>query len=198
MERGRREVPHKTSAASLEPSDHLPPRGTHLRDVRRPQLEALSGVPPLRRPPVRRRGDGGGVIYAKKITDDVYASVGRQLDANRANFGEFDSAALARQVVANLVLLGYDVVPQSTNGDSGGLRGKALREAIVAELRPDAEHYRTIYGRVAARRPVGGVDPLATFLTQLTHVAEHVGAPRSGMYRARLDAANDTYGTGAA
>ena len=118
-------------------------------------------------------------IYARNLPEHVYETVGRQLEANSSNFGEYATTEIARQVVANLVLLGFDVVPQGQS-NGAGLRGKELREAIAAELSPKPEHYRILFARVEEKSTIGGKDPVATFLTQLTRIPgiERVGGQR--------------------
>lgn len=83
------------------------------------------------------------------------------------------------------------LAPQlSPDAFSGDLRGRRLREIAVEVLRQRREpgeivHYREWYELVvAAGIRVGGRDPLATFLTQVSQAPEVRSVkPRSGLYR---------------
>lgn len=99
------------------------------------------------------------------------------------------SAVITRLVLTRVVEVGDPLTPPN-----GKLSGEALRDLIAEFSRrhDEAFHYRELFAEIEqAGHVVGGKDPIATFLTQLTRVEgiRRVGGNRSGLY-ARSGAAN--------
>lgn len=94
------------------------------------------------------------------------------------------SAVVVRLVETRLV----EVIPHGAA--DGKLSGAALRSLIeaYAARRRSPFHYRELLAEIEeAGHVVGGRDPIATFLTQLTRVdgLRRVGGNRSGLYEWR-------------
>lgn len=90
-----------------------------------------------------------------------------------------DHVVIARLVRTRVVEVG--------DASNGKVSGEALRDLIIefARRRNGPFHYRELFAEIEqAGHVVGGKDPLATFLTQVTRAdgINRIGGTRSGLY----------------